>query len=424
MTSDGDDDFGSGDDGSSSSSSPSVVAKLDDRPFLRGGRRSLGKPQGWQQPDDDSDSGDSNSGGDSDRDDDDDDDSLDSAAADHEGDLESSNDSVTDDVKESDISEEDDDEHSEEDSTNERNQSSLTLGELLSSKEQKLSKDNSVFLHAKERKAKARLLISERLANFKKSERQKDNNHHDNETSDHDKDDDRPSSKSNYNSKLKQRKSKHAPTEVSSKRKDFYQRRRRRQTLNESGIGVEIGAHRYKPRDPRLSSLSSAPGNEDQTEQNYAFLHDIRTQETELLQKRIKARQMTGKRGTRQRHKLGLTNASTTTTTTTLEDDVQKLKYLQQQKAQMERQQLERQAKRTVKKRLQQQVETGQRSANHFLNRRTMKAMYTEAKFEEIRKQGGEQAVEKALAKRRKKNKSRDAKTGLPRQRQQVHTTT
>ena len=416
MTSDGDDDFGSGDDGSSSSSSPSVVAKLDDRPFLRGGRRSLGKPQGWQQPDDDSDSG-----GDSDGNDDDDDDSLDSAAADHEGDLESSNDSVTDDVKESDISEEDDDEHSEEDSTNERNQSSLTLGELLSSKEQKLSKENNVFLHAKERKAKARLLISERLAKFKKSERQKDNNHDDNETSDHDKDD--KSSKSNYNSKLKKRKSKHAPTEVSSKRKDFYQRRRRRQTLNESGIGVEIGAHRYKPRDPRLSSLSSAPGNEDQTEQNYAFLHDIRTQETELLQKRIKARQMTGKRGTRQRHKLGLTNASTTTTTT-LEDDVQKLKYLQQQKAQMERQQLERQAKRTVKKRLQQQVETGQRSANHFLNRRTMKAMYTEAKFEEIRKRGGEQAVEKALAKRRKKNKSRDAKTGLPRQRQQVHTTT
>ena len=265
-----------------------------------------------------------------------------------------------------------------------RKEKFLSLGERLSRQEEELSQRNRAYAGSKERKAKARLLVSQRLAKLKRKEPDPDD-----------------SENESKEKKVKvTKKSKHAPTEVSSKRSDFYGRRR---NLNESGIGVDIGAHRYKPRDPRVSSLSGHL-DEDHFERNFAFLNEIRDKEVEQLKKRIEARKTTGKKGNKKRRKLGLIGEGS------IEEDMEKLKQLQQQKADSERKQIERDAKRSVKKRLQEQVQTGQRSASHFLKRREMKALYAEAKFDEIRKRGGDQAVEKALAKRRKKNKSRDAR--------------
>ena len=265
-----------------------------------------------------------------------------------------------------------------------RKEKFLSLGERLSRQEEELSQRNRAHDGSKERKAKARLLVSQRLAKLKRKEPDPDD-----------------SEEETKEKKVKvAKKSKHAPTEVSSKRSDFYGRRR---NLNESGIGVDIGAHRYKPRDPRVSSLSGHL-DEDHFERNYAFLNEIRDKEVEQLKKRIEARKTTGKKGNKKRRKLGLIGEGS------IEEDMEKLKQLQQQKADSERKQIERDAKRSVKKRLQEQVQAGQRSASHFLKRREMKALYAEAKFDEIRKRGGDQAVEKALAKRRKKNKSRDAR--------------
>jgi len=67
------------------------------------------------------------------------------------------------------------------------------------------------------------------------------------------------------------KKSKHAPTEMSSKRRDFYSRKA---DLNSSGIGVSIGANKYKPRDPRMVSLSGHLDT-DLFDKRYAFLDGV-----------------------------------------------------------------------------------------------------------------------------------------------------
>lgn len=70
----------------------------------------------------------------------------------------------------------------------------------------------------------------------------------------------------------KRKKSKHAPTEMSSKRRDFYSRKT---DLNSSGIGISIGANKYKPRDPRMVSLSGHL-DADLFEKRYGFLDEVR----------------------------------------------------------------------------------------------------------------------------------------------------
>ena len=242
---------------------------------------------------------------------------------------------------------------------------------------------------SKERKRKARKLVSEKLKQLKKDKQAARANSTD---------------EKEQESILKKKRSKHAPTEMSSKRGDFFRQKR---TLNESGIGVAIGAHRFKPRDPRVSSLSGTL-DQDHFERNYEFVEGIRDKEIVQLKERIAARKLTGNKGNKKRRKLGITGDDSS-----LEQDVARLRELQQQKAAIERSKMERSAKRSVKKRLQQEVEEGKRSATHFLNRREMKKRVTEAKFEELRKRGGDGAVQKALQKKRKKNKSRDAKKGI-----------
>lgn len=133
----------------------------------------------------------------------------------------------------------------------------------------------------------------------------------------------------------KPQKSKHAPTEMSSKRRDHFARLKR-SDLNSSGIGISIGANKYKPRDPRMVSLSGHL-DADTFEKRYAFLDDVSFQlyffrfntkfspnvsqilahtkfvskvqekEIEKLKYRIKAWKTTGKKGQRERKKLGLT---------------------------------------------------------------------------------------------------------------------
>ena len=97
-----------------------------------------------------------------------------------------------------------------------------------------------------------------------------------------------------------------------------------------------------------------------------------------------------------------------TTGSSSLEEHQEELKRLLQEKSNFARNQLERTVKQRVKKKLQQDISEGKRGV-YYPKRSEMKRLHLEAKFEELRKRGGDKAVDKALAKRRKKNKSRDS---------------
>jgi ribosomal RNA-processing protein 36 len=191
--------------------------------------------------------------------------------------------------------------------------------------------------------------------------------------------------------KLNKKKSKHAPTEASSKRPS----RQNIFDLNESGLGISIGEHRYKPRDPRKSSLHGRI-NAEQFDKNYAFLKEIREKEIEKLKLQIRARKMTGPKGQERRKRLGITKDGRT-----VEDDHAELKKLSQEKSDWERQMIAIQAEKTVQQQL--------KSKPYHPKRKEYKKMLNIAKFDEIRKRGGDAAIAKVIAKRRKKNKSKDA---------------
>jgi ribosomal RNA-processing protein 36 len=204
-----------------------------------------------------------------------------------------------------------------------------------------------------------------------------------------------------YPSKTKEVKSKHKPTEMSSKRADFF--RRGAPKLNESGIGVQVGAKRYQPVDPRVSTLSGH-FNEEQFVKNYAFLEEMRNQEIGQFRKRVAAYKATGDKGRRLRRKLGLDGIDPSR----LEEDEAHLKALTQERADLERRKIERTAQQTVKRRIRDEVESGKRGA-YFLKRKEKKRLELEEKLREIQKRGGKKAVEKMLDKKRRRNKSRDA---------------
>lgn len=92
------------------------------------------------------------------------------------------------------------------------------------------------------------------------------------------------------------KKSKHAPAEVSS-------RRRTKFDINASGLSLEIGKHRYQPRDPRQNK-----GNEMAGGSNDDFYRDIRRTEIEKIQKRLQVAKTPGKKGQKLRKKLGVVN--------------------------------------------------------------------------------------------------------------------
>ena len=107
-----------------------------------------------------------------------------------------------------------------------------------------------------QRKSRAIELASQRLRDAKKKSAKPNNNDGDD---------------SSAEEEPKRKKSKHAPTEMSSKRRDFYSRKT---DLNSSGIGVSIGANKYKPRDPRMVSLSGHL-DADLFEKRYGFLDEV-----------------------------------------------------------------------------------------------------------------------------------------------------
>ena len=240
----------------------------------------------------------------------------------------------------------------------------------------------------RERKRNALEVASERLAKFKKAK--KEGNEHSLSVDNDDVQDGEP----------KKKKSKHAPTEVSSKRSDFYRRGAPR--LNESGVGVEIGAHRYKPLDPRTSSMSGHL-NQEQFDKNYEFLQEMRNKEISQLKKQIEAQKLTGKKGKRVRRRLNVSVSGGN-----LEEDEHRLRQLKQEKADFARRKVERVATQSVKRKIRDEVEEGKRGA-FFLKRKEKKQLEFEAKIQELKKNGGKKAAEKALAKRRRKAKSRDA---------------
>lgn len=200
--------------------------------------------------------------------------------------------------------------------------------------------------------------------------------------------------------KKKKKKSKHAPTEMSSKRRDYFARGR--PDLNSSGIGVSVGANKYKPRDPRMVSLSGHL-DEDVFEKRYGFLDDVQEAEIAKLKKRINAWKTTGKKGQRARKKLGLTQGNST-----FENDQEELTRLTQEVAERKKASLVRAAKRNVKKKIREDVASGK--GIYYPKRSELRKMELEAKFEEIRKRGGDEAVDKAIAKRRKKNVAKSHK--------------
>ena len=227
--------------------------------------------------------------------------------------------------------------------------------------------------HRRQRKQQALEIASERLGASRKEEKQKTS-----------------------------KKSKHAPTEASSKRKDFFGKKHR--SLQESGIGIEIKRPKESQAvDPRHSNLHGHL-NMDHFEHNYRFLKDIREKEIQAIRQRITAHTTTGKKGQHLRRRIFGRQKEQTT----LEQDREMLKKLLQEKADAERSEIDRAAKRSVKKKLHKDVEDGKRGV-FFLKRNERKRLELEAKYDELRKRGGGKAVEKLVAKKRKKNKSRDS---------------
>jgi len=249
-----------------------------------------------------------------------------------------------------------------------------------------------------ERKNRAITLASERLRKARKGSR----NHSDSSSVPSSSDDDSSveESTSNNGGQKKKKKSKHAPTEMSSKRRDFFARGR--PDLNSSGIGVSVGANKYKPRDPRMVSLSGHL-DDDVFEKRYGFLDEVQEAEIDKLKKRINAWKTTGKKGQKARKKLGLTQGSNA-----FESDQEELTRLLQERAERKKASLVRAAKRSVKQKIRADVASGK--GVYYPKRSELRKMELEAKFEEIRKRGGDEAVDKAIAKRRKKNVAKSHK--------------
>ena len=171
--------------------------------------------------------------------------------------------------------------------------------------------------------------------------------------------------------------------------------------MNQSGLGIDIGAKLYKPLDPRMSNLTGRY-DEERFEENFSFLKEMRNREIGEVRKRIAAQKATGQRSRRLRRKLNVTSEDT------LEDEEARLKVLTQQRADLERRTVDREAKHAVKYKVRQEVESGQHGA-YFLKRKKQKRLEMEAKLEVLRRRGGEKAGEKVLARRRRKQKKKDS---------------
>jgi rRNA biogenesis protein RRP36 len=201
----------------------------------------------------------------------------------------------------------------------------------------------------------------------------------------------------NKKNKKKKPSSKHAPTEVSSRRRAYFD-------LNANGNAISFAS--YKPCDPRHSSLHGHL-TEETFEDHYAFVHEMRQKEMIVLEQRIKAHGMGGKKGQEKRHKLGISSSSSYQ----LQEDMTTLQRLQDESRQLERGQMERAAQKTVREKFRPTTTTGPSSSTKIFHpkRRIIKESLRAARMDELRKRKGDGAVQKSLEKRRKREKSKDA---------------
>ena len=197
----------------------------------------------------------------------------------------------------------------------------------------------------------------------------------------------------------KKRRSKHAPTEASSLRKDFFGALRQRQSVGE-GWGIDVQANRYKPRDPRMSSMSGHY-NQDHFLHHYGFLQNQRRDEIDKLQRRLQARQhKTKRRTTALRRELR---------STTLQQDTDLLQRLQEQERFFVQTKNQRQAQLSVKRQLQQQATLTGKA--FYLKRRDKKRLLVQHQSKQQQQsQPARDNQQKVLAKRRQKNKSKHSK--------------
>jgi ribosomal RNA-processing protein 36 len=211
------------------------------------------------------------------------------------------------------------------------------------------------------------------------------------------------------------KKSKHAPTEASSKRRDFFLRQQFHKVGSVAvGTSVDVHAHRYKPRDPRempadgMGSSSGRPSTIPQHPEDYAFLQEMRTKEIATLQRRLQARQLTGNRGQEQRKRYGIRHDDAEG----LQQDQRDLHRLLQEKAAFERQQLDRAAQQAVRENLKAVAGENSTAARKYRpKQRELKRMYMEAKYDLLQeKKGGSATIDQILEKRRKKLKSKHSK--------------
>merc|ERR1711957_599307 len=119
--------------------------------------------------------------------------------------------------------------------------------------------------------------------------------------------------------------------------------------------------------------------------------------------KKIGARQMTGSKGNKRRKKLGIAADMDQ-----LEEEKGRLANLVAEKRDRKRDHAERDAKRSLKKKIAEDVASGRAGAPYYMKRRDRKEAELAANYEELYKKGGDKAVDKAVAKRRKKNASKD----------------
>mmetsp|Transcript_1338 Transcript_1338/g.1586 ORF Transcript_1338/g.1586 Transcript_1338/m.1586 type:complete len:358 (+) Transcript_1338:79-1152(+) len=286
-----------------------------------------------------------------------------------------------------------DSDDSDDDESEEEEEENLSLAERVHAR-----KYNGVERKGETRagkKSKARALAQQRLSEMKRKRNQKFSG-----KSESDDEDGNDSDASSIEEAPTKKKSKYLPTVASSSRKAYFQRGA--PELNSSGIGVEIGANKYKARDPRMQSLSGYY-DENVFQKRYAFLEDMQDEEIDTLKKKCKAWKMTGRKGQKMRKKLGLTGGDSTA-----EEDQEELKRLIQERASRKASKIAREAKSAVKKRLREDVAAGKRGA-YYLKKRDMKKLELEARFDQLRKSGGDGAVNKVLAKRRKKKMGKDS---------------
>jgi len=127
--------------------------------------------------------------------------------------------------------------------------------------------------------------------------------------------------------------------------------------------------------------------------------------EIKKLKERIAARKLHGKKGQKKRKKLNITHDASTQ-----EVDENELKRLLQLRSDKKRSKLKKEAKNALKQKMKEEIQSGKRKKEYYYKKKDIKRMELEAQYDLMKKKGGEAAINKLLAKKRKKNLGRDSK--------------